>query len=197
MERPDDQELFLQLKQGNQDAFRDLFEKYYPALCHFAHQFTADDQLAEEIVQDLFVRIWEKRDSLQVEISVKQYLFRSVKNLCINYLKHEKIKKKYASDIQRNPEPDDNADHWFLEIDLMKKIEASIESMPPRRKEIFLLSREQGLKYKEIADSMGISVKTVEAQMGLALKHLREHLKDFDKHLISLFFILRKKRLAQ
>lgn len=197
MERPDDKELFLQLKQGNQESFRQLFEKYYPALCHFAQQFTADSQLAEEIVQDLFVKIWEKRDSLQVDFSLKQYLFRSIKNLCINFLRHEKIKKKYASDIQKNPEPDDNADHWFLEIDLMKKIEESIESMPPRRKEIFLLSREQGLKYKEIADSMGISVKTVEAQMGLALKHLRENLKDYDNHLISLFFILRKKRLDQ
>jgi RNA polymerase sigma-70 factor (ECF subfamily) len=87
-----------------------------------------------------------------------------------------------------------NAEQYFIEVDLIRRIEASIESLPPKRKEIFRLSREQGMKYKDIADTLNISVKTVEAQMGLALKHLRDELKDFSNHLLTLFFILKKSK---
>ena len=85
-----------------------------------------------------------------------------------------------------------NPDDYFLEVDLIKRIEKSIDSLPPKRREIFRLSREQGMKYKEIADALDISVKTVEAQMGLALKHLREDLKDFANHLVTLFCFFKK-----
>jgi len=85
-----------------------------------------------------------------------------------------------------------NTEQYYLEIDLIKRIEKSINSLPPKRKEIFRLSREQGLKYKEIADKLGISVKTVEAQMGLALKYLREDLKEFSNYSITLFIMLKK-----
>jgi RNA polymerase sigma-70 factor (ECF subfamily) len=80
----------------------------------------------------------------------------------------------------------------YIEVDLIKRIEKSIDSLPAKRQEIFRLSREQGLKYKEIADELNISIKTVEAQMGLALKHLRDDLKEFSNHLISLFLLFKK-----
>jgi RNA polymerase sigma-70 factor (ECF subfamily) len=193
MNQTDEKELYLKLKNGDESAFRSIFRNYYPSLCHFAFQFLNDRELAEETVQDLFVKFWEKKETLNIENSVKHYLFRAVKNQCINQLQHEKIKQKYAGKVKENFRESIDPEFCFPEVDLVGRIEKSIESLPPKRKEIFRLSRENGLKYKEIADELHISVKTVEAQMGLALKHLREELKDFSDYLINLLFIFRKK----
>jgi RNA polymerase sigma-70 factor (ECF subfamily) len=192
MDLTEDRELYLKLKDGNEQAFKALFLKYYSAMCHFASQFLTDRELAEEIVQEMFVKIWEKRSVLNIETSVKHYLFRSVRNHCLNQIQHEKIRKQYASKVLEAAQQEINTEQYFLEVDLIQRIEKCIESLPPKRREIFRLSREQGLKYKEIADKLDISVKTVEAQMGLALKYLREELKDFSNHLMTLFFILKK-----
>ncbi len=192
MNPTDDNELFIKLKDGDEQAFKVLFQKYYSSLCHFARQFLGDKELAEETVQDMFVKIWEKRASLNVETSFKNYLFRSVRNHCLNQIQHEKIKQQYATKILETAHQEIDQDQYYLEVDLLQRIEKSIDSLPPKRQEIFRLSREQGLKYKEIADTLKISVKTVEAQMGLALKYLRDELKDYDKHLITLLFLFKK-----
>jgi len=192
MDLNDDKELYAKLKQGNGPAFKVLFQKYYAFLCHYATQFLHDREMAEETVQELFVHLWEKRESLSIESSVKNYLFRSVRNQCLNQLQKQKIRKQYASKVIESAQQEIDPEQSFLEVDLMELIEKSIESLPPRRQEIFRLSREQGLKYQEIADQLNISVKTVEAQMGLALKHLRDHLKEFSNHLVTLFIIFKK-----
>lgn len=192
MDQADDQALYVRLKQGDEHAFKALFHKYYAAMCQFAYQTLKDSDMAEETVQELFVRIWEKRAVLSIETSVSHYLFRAVRNHCLNQLQHQKVRQQYASRMMENAEQEIDWQPFYLEVDLMERIEKSIASMPPKRQEIFRLSREQGLKYKEIADMLNISVKTVEAQMGLALKHLRDELKDFNHSLISLFFILKK-----
>ena len=192
MDQTDDIELFLKLREGDERAFQTLFRKYYSALCHYARQFLNDSELAEETVQDMFVKIWEKRALLNIETSVKHYFFRSIRNLCLNQIQHEKIKKQYASKVLESSPQDIDPSHFYLEVDLIQRIEKSIDALPPKRREIFRLSREQGLKYKEIADTLNISVKTVEAQMGLALKHLRHELKDFSNYLMTLFIICKK-----
>jgi RNA polymerase sigma-70 factor, ECF subfamily len=192
MDLTEDKELYLKLKGGDEEAFQTLFLKYYSAMCRFANQLLNDRELAEEIAQDMFVKIWEKRALLNIETSVKHYFFRSVRNHCLNHIQHEKIKKQYANKIMESAHQEINTEQYYLEIDLIKRIEKSIASLPPKRMEIFRLSREQGLKYKEIADKLGISVKTVEAQMGLALKYLREDLKDFSNYLLTLFVLLKK-----
>jgi RNA polymerase sigma-70 factor (ECF subfamily) len=192
MDLTEDKDLYLRLKEGDEGAFNTLFRKYYSAMCLFANQFLHDRELAEEIVQDMFVKMWEKQAVLNIETSVKQYLFRAVRNHCLNQIQHEKIKKQYANKVLETASQEINVDQYYLEVDLVRRIEKSIESLPPKRKEIFRLSREQGLRYKEIADTLGISVKTVEAQMGLALKYLREDLKDFSNYLMTLFLILKK-----
>ena len=192
MDQTEDKELYIKLKAGNEHAFQALFLKYYSSMCHFARQFLNSSELAEETVQDMFVKIWEKRETLNIETSVKHYFFRSVRNHCLNQLQHEKIKKQYAGMVLGSSKQEINPDQFYLEVDLIQRIEKSIHSLPPKRQEIFRLSREQGLKYTEIADTLKISVKTVEAQMGLALKYLREDLKDFSAHLITLFFLLKK-----
>jgi len=192
MDLNEDKELYLKVKEGDERAFQTLFRKYYSAMCHFARQFLNDSELAEETVQDMFVKIWEKRENLNIETSVKHYFFRSVRNHCLNQIQHEKIKKQYAGMVLNTAHHEINPDQYFLEIDLVHRIEKSIDSLPPKRKEIFRLSREQGMKYKEIAETLNISIKTVEAQMGLALKHLRYELRDFRNHLIT-FFLFSKK----
>ena len=193
MEPTDDKELYLKLKEGDERAFKALFEKYYAFLCHFASQFLNDSEMAEEIVQELFVRIWEKRESLTIETSVKHYFFKSVKNQCLNQLQHQKIKLRYAGKVKETSHQDIDPSQNYIEVDLFERIEKSIDSMPKKRQEIFRLSREQGLKYKEIAEQLNISIKTVEAQMGLALKYLREELKDFSNHFVSMFFVLKNR----
>ncbi len=192
MNQTEDKELYLKLREGDERAFQALFLKYYPAMCNFARQYLNDHELAEETAQDMFVKIWEKRASLNIETSVKHYFFRSIRNHCLNQIQHEKIKKQYAKVVLESSHQDINPDQYYLEVDLIERIEKCIESLPPKRKEIFRLSREQGMKYKEIADTLAISVKTVEAQMGLALKHLRDELKDFSHHLITMFVIFKK-----
>ena len=188
----EDKELYRKLKEGNELAFKALFQKYYSAMCHFAFQFLQDSEMAEETVQEFFVRLWEKRQSLNIETAVSQYFFRSIKNQCLNQIQHQKIRKQYASKMMESFHQAVDPEQYFMEVDLIKRIEKCIESLPPKRQEIFRLSREQGLKYKEIADELNISIKTVEAQMGLALKYLREELKEFSNYLLSLLLIFNK-----
>jgi RNA polymerase sigma-70 factor (ECF subfamily) len=179
METNSDNELFLELKKDNEIAFEQLFNKYYASLCLFTFQFLHDREMAEEIVQEVFVKIWAKRKTLQIETSVKRYLLSSVRNQSLNLIQHEKVEKRYARQAQLGTMGEQNLDPYFLEVGLRRKIEQSISLLPEKRREIFRLSREEGLKYQEIANRLNISVKTVETHMGLALKQLKEMLKDY------------------
>ena len=192
MNSKDDKSLALELAQGNEKVFEIIFNKYYQALCVFSKQFLNDDELAEETVQNVFVKIWEKRFSISIDTSLEHYLFRAVRNHCFNELQHQKIKKRYAQKILEDAVVEIKTDEYFLEPNLKNEIEKALDLLPPKRKEIFRLSREEGLKYKEIAEQLDISVKTVEAQMGLALKFLREQLKDFSD-IVNFLFLLMKK----
>ncbi len=179
MENRSDIESFLELKNDNEAAFERLFHKYYAPLCLFASHYLHDDQLAEEIVQDVFVKIWANRKQIDIGTSVKNYLFHFVRNRCLNQLAHQKVKKQHDHKIRSETGTEDSPETYFLEVGLQAKIEESIASLPEKRREIFLLSREKGLSYQQIAEHLNISVKTVETQMGLALKQLRQMLKDY------------------
>jgi RNA polymerase sigma-70 factor (ECF subfamily) len=192
MDLTEDNELYLKIREGDERAFQTLFRKYYVSMCNYACQILDNKELAEEIVQDMFVKIWEKRQTLIIETSVKNYFFRSVRNHCLNHIQHEKIKKQYAGRVLESARQEIDPEQYFIEVDLIRRIEESITSLPPKRREIFRLSREQGMKYREIAEALAISEKTVEAQMGLALKHLRNQLKDFNNDLITLLFLFGK-----
>ena len=192
MDLTEDNELYLKIREGDERAFQTLFRKYYAMGCNYAHQILEDKALAEETVQEMFVKIWEKRQSLIIETSVKNYFFRSIRNHCLNQIQHEKIKKQYAGRVLDTARQEIDPEQHFIEVDLIRRIEESIASLPPKRREIFRLSREQGMKYKEIAEALSISEKTVEAQMGQALKHLRNELKDYRNDLMTLLFILGK-----
>ncbi len=190
MEPTDEKLLFNKIKNGDEQTFEILFKNYYSFLCHFASQFLTDDIIAEEVVQDIFVKLWEKRESIVIETSVKSYLFRMVKNQCLNIIQHNKIKNQYAEKVKETPLLNQTTSDFYNAVELSQAIEESINSMPDKRKEIFRLSREEGLKYKEIAEKLKISIKTVEAQMGIALKYLREKLKEYN-HIFSFFLFLK------
>ena len=187
MIQEEEKALFPKITEGNIEAFENLFHAYYANLCYFATGFIQDDETAEEIVQDLFVKLWERRAQLSVDTSVKNYLYRAVKNQCLNHIKHNNIKTAHLQNIHLNYEAQIQPDELFLANELAKKIEESIQSLPEKRREIFRLSREEGLKYQEIAKKLHISLKTVEAQMGLAIKTLREKLKN---HISSIILFL-------
>src|SRR5690606_39051004 len=179
MTRQEEQNLFDKIKTGDEKAFEALFRHFYPHLCLYATQILKNTSAAEEIVQELFVRLWEKREKTEIETSVKNYLFRAVKNHCLNYIKHNQIKNEYSQKILAETDIFSADDNFDTQTELFQKIEESIAELPEKRQEIFRLSRKEGLKYREIAEKMNISVKTVETQMGLAIKTLREKLRDF------------------
>lgn len=160
--------------------FEILFRTHYKALCGYANGYLNDLAASEETVQALFVKIWENRDALEIEKSAKAYLYRATRNACFNHLRHFKIRDDYKKQYEQN-----RADEQFTVAEeyegneLNAQIEIAIERLPEGRKKIFKLSRFEGLKYKEIADELNISIKTVENQMGSAIKQLRIELSDY------------------
>lgn len=169
-----------EISAGSEKAFEHLFRKHYSSLCGYAAKYVWDLDQAEEIVQDLFYNLWNKKNNLSIDLSIEAYLFRAVRNACLNYLKHQKVRQQHADSVKRNPLSDSTAGEDPLEtLELQNKIDEVVDALPPERKKIFQMSRYEGLKYKEIADQLGLSIKTVEAQMGKALKMLRENLADF------------------
>lgn len=166
------------LKAGNRSVFRDLFDNYYEPLSRYCMRFVSDQEDAEEIVQDVFVMLWEKRDQISITTSLNAYLFRSVKNKALNYKTHLNVRKSYTDHIIATTEISSEADD-MAQQELQTMYEAALESMPEKRRQIFEMSRKDGLKYAEIADKLSISVKTVEAHLSKALEDLRMKLKDY------------------
>ncbi|MCK4406316.1 MAG: RNA polymerase sigma-70 factor [Bacteroidales bacterium] len=170
--------IFERIKNGDEKAFDYIFDTYYTGLCIFANKYVEDIDLAEDIVQELFVKIWVKRGQININNSLKSYLFQSVNNSCLNHLKHLKIRDNYKKHISCY-ETDELHYDTLVEEELNLRIYNSIESLPEKCKIIFKLSRFGGLKYKEIAEKLKISIKTVKVQIGKALKTLRNDLQDY------------------
>ena len=173
-----DRDIMERISAGEEQAFESLFRLYYQALCLYAKKMVIDLETAEELVQDIFLKLWEKREHLELHSGIKAYLYKSVHNKCLDYLKHLQVKDKYLKEVRINHQPTVYSD--AVEIsELETKIFQSIESLPIKTREIFEMNRFQGLKYREIADKLQISVKTVESHMGKALKALYQDLKEF------------------
>lgn len=165
---------------GDITAFEMLFRTYYQPLCHYAYSFLQDKEDAEEIVQSTFLMVWEKRETLAIRTSVKPYLYAMVRNACLNVIKHEKIKQRYAGEeIALAPRSYDGVSHAVASNELEHRIKAAMDVLPEQCRMVFKLSRFEELKYAEIAEQLNISIKTVENHMGKALKIMREQLKDY------------------
>lgn len=168
--------LLAQLKTGDRRAFTLIFDYYYTGLVVFADRYLHDMELSEDIVQSVFVRLWENRHSIQSS-SIRYYLSSAVKNNCIDLIRKKETQEKYVR-RQMAGEIDHGADFW-AESELEQMIEKSIANLPHRCAEIFRMSRFEGLKTHEIAEKLNLSNRTVETQISNALKSLRKDLKDY------------------
>lgn len=174
-------QLSLRIKLGDQQAFELLFHKYYFRLCAFSNKYLNDREEAQEIVQEVFVKIWEGREMIDPEDNLKAYLFKIAQNLSLNKLKRKKVESRYIEIFKlvyiENQEVSIHESLFIKELEEL--IAKSIKKLPEQCRIVFELSRIDGLKYREIADALHISVKTVEAQMSKALRSLRIELKDY------------------
>jgi len=168
------------LKTNNKALFDVVFTCYYAGLCAYARRWVMDSQAAEDLVQDFFVRLWMEGSNLKINSSLKSYLFASVRNSCLNYLKHNQVKKQYELYVaEKESQAAPSADWYFTETELAGLIEQAMLKLPPRCREAFRLSRFEGKDNATIAQLMGISVRTVELQISKALKRMRIELIDF------------------
>ncbi len=167
------------IKSGDKSAFEKLFRKYYSYLCSFANTYLHDTEISQDIVQDIFFRLWQIKDELPDDTNLQAYLFKSVQNSCLNYIKHQKIEEKYKAFSANDQNSVFGHNNLAETNELQMKIRMAIDKLPPERRRVFIMHRFEELKYKEIADKLNISIKTVENQIGKALAFLRNELKDF------------------
>ena len=161
-------------------AFEQLFKAHYRGLHAYAYTILRDEDLAEEMVQGMFLKFWEKRELLNIQSSIKAYLYRSVYNDSMNYLKHQKIKTKYQDFTMHSMDTSHEPASAKLELSQLEmKLKEALNELPEHCRTIFQMSRFEELKYREIATQLGLSIKTVENQMGKALKILRLKLADY------------------
>ncbi len=175
-----DKYIVKQLKKGDKVAFEGLFKAHYSDLCNFAYSYLKDADEAEEIVQDAFYKLWQKRKQLFIQKNLTGYLFKTVSNKCTEYGRHLKVKQQFEQ--EPNAKNTSESPLELLEATQLEKLfNQTLLKLPERCRKIFNLSRQEGLKYREIAQKLSVSVKTVEADMGITLQALREALKTSEK----------------
>ena len=172
-----DTEIIGRIRKGHVGQFELLFRSSYVSLVRYAKTLIKDHDTAEEIVQDLFFRLWQDKEKLNIESSLNGYLFRSVHNKCLHYIEHNRVVERHAEDIlNRQAERQESPSDILNYKELQEKVARILERLPERCGKIFTMSRFEGLKYNEIAEKLSVSVKTVEANMGRALKEFRKEL---------------------
>jgi RNA polymerase sigma-70 factor, ECF subfamily len=189
------QEIVRELKAGNQILFEQIFTEYYKLLCYEAKGYFRSELLVEEIVCDVFTRIWINRDKLNITSSLRDYLIRSVHNNCTDYYRMQKKRERINLDLHAVREDyfsladiGENPLDYILTKELEERITDAINRLPEQYRKTFLMSRDHALTYEEIAIKMGISVNSVKTNIKNALSKLREGLKAFLSLLLILFF---------
>jgi RNA polymerase sigma-70 factor, ECF subfamily len=188
LEKFDDKTAIEALRQGDRQVFDALFRAYYEPLCNYACAMTDGDMdAAEDIVQERFFKLWEKKADLTINYSIKAYLYKMVYNACLNRIRSEKTQSKYkahnANYLAENP---------VYQLDTTNEIQANVHrviaSLPEQCRHVFELNRFEELKYREIAEQLNISIKTVEKHIGKALRVLREELAEYMVFLVLAIF---------
>lgn len=187
------------LKEGNKTVFAAVYDQYFGSQYVYAFKYVLDTEVAKEMVQDSFLKLWKKRISLTEETQILPLLYQITRNNCLNHLKHEKVREKHKTRMQKLDLNYMAISHLSAEIIITQELEDTINkavsSLPPRCREIFELSRNQEKKYREIAEELNISEKTVENQMLKALKIMREKLSEYlpTLFLTLLYFLFSEK----
>jgi RNA polymerase sigma-70 factor, ECF subfamily len=174
-----DSDLLTQLRQGDHAAFDAIFRQWYEPVVRSANRILHDPGVAEEIAQDVFLELWRRREQLPDGSSVAGYLVQAARNRALNHLRHLQVQRKSQLFVEALSEPAEHADADAHARELESAIHGAIAELPPRTREVFLMSRERNLKYAEIAEQLGVTVKAVEANMSRALRQLREKLSPF------------------
>jgi RNA polymerase sigma-70 factor (ECF subfamily) len=172
--------LFDQIRTGDQKALELLFSIYFPRMNDFARNVVKDDGISQDIVQEVFVKVWEKKAEIE-SLNIEAFLFRLVRNRCIDYIKHLKVVNNRLKEIHIASKYEElyridfvgNEPYVLIEAELKRKIEKTIQDLPDRCREVFILSRMNGLKNKEIAEKLDINIKNVERHLNRALKSFR------------------------
>ncbi|MGQ1911379.1 RNA polymerase sigma-70 factor [Marinifilum sp. RC60d5] len=164
-------------RSGKESAFKNLYDKYFDALFLFGLKFIPNSEAVEDLVQESFIKLWERRKSFYHEATLKAFLYKSVRNACLNYIDHQKVTQKY----EKNADTDVSSNDYFLnnviEEEVNRMIAETFQKLPESARKIYLLSL-KGLKNAEIAEDLNISVNTVKTQKQRANKFLKENLKD-------------------
>jgi len=170
------QEILRAIREGDVRAFQQTFDACYESLCDYAFTILKDADEAEDVVQSMFTKLWERRSELDIQHTVRSYLFRAVYNQCINLLEHRTVKRKHYDHHVARGETIQRPEVFVDELeDNIRKV---VDTLPPQCKTIFILSRFEELRYAEIAEKLNISVNTIQNQICKALKILREELND-------------------
>ncbi|MGQ0764307.1 MAG: RNA polymerase sigma-70 factor [Gemmatimonadota bacterium] len=177
----DDTELIARIRGGDERALEEVFRAHYAAMCSVVRRIVFAPDVAEELVQDVFFKLWARRESMTEIDSLRTYLYRAARNTALNHLRRKRLENAHEQKEASKGEPAsvESTDDAAAAADLADAVRAAVEKLPERCREIFLMSRDGGLTYGQIATELGISIKTVETQMGRALRSLRLSLERF------------------
>ncbi len=176
----DDAAVLRSLKEGDERALRRIFNEHYSGMCTVARRIVFAPDVAEELVQDVFFKLWNKRESLEID-SLKTYLYRAARNTALNHTRRQRLERSHAEreGLKGEPTAVEATDDSTTAQEVGAAVQRAVDRLPDRCREVFLMSRQDGMTYQQIADSLEISIKTVETQMGRALKSLRLSLAPF------------------
>jgi RNA polymerase sigma-70 factor (ECF subfamily) len=184
-----DQNLFLQLKSGSKEAFRTLFDRYGLRIHRFALGYLKSDHDAEELVQEVFLKLWDKRESLDSSKNTKGFIFKIAVNAIYDFIRRKNIQKAFQEFASQNPANSDETWHEVVYNDMLAQMNQLISQMPEQRQKVFKLSREDGLSNDEISQKLGLSKRTIENQLYRATAFLKKNL-PLDSVPVLLFFSL-------
>jgi len=189
----DDELLVKKIADGDLAAYRMLFDEYFTDLCNFLNLYLHNRSFAEEIALEIFTYIWEKRESLEIKSSLKGFLFTSAKNRAISFFRREKQHHFKQLGIEDELQELDVSSQQFLENKELKElIDKAIEALPEKSRQIYRMAWEENLSHKEIADQLGITPKTVENHVGIALRKLRTSLQPYYQQIFILWILFNR-----
>nr|WP_255452834.1 RNA polymerase sigma-70 factor [Aquimarina sp. RZ0] len=164
-----------EIKNGNSQVFELIFKKYFKPLVAYAHSYISDIDIAQDLTQDIFLKLYEKRSTIEIHTSLKAFLYTSIRNRCFDYIKTNNIHKKHKDQLQivSSLNNIDDEDPMLQRAELYVKIHEAIKSLPDQNQKIFKLSRLNGMTNQEIADELQISKRTVETHISNALKKIK------------------------
>ena len=182
----DEKQLLNQLRKGDEKAFKKIYDAYFNILFTYAHNLLEKSFIAEDVIEDVFLKLWERREVINIKGPLLSYLFTSVKNACLDHIKSSKVRQNYRERVMKKALMDDNfAFHKIISADplkekeLIKVIKKSVQNLPADYRKVFKMSRYYNMTNKEIAAKLGVSSHTVGKYLNLALQRLENLLKDF------------------